>query len=100
MARTKPTVVVTRKLPDVVETRMMELFNVHLNEDDHPFTANELADALKKSDVVLTTLTDPISADVIAKAGKDLKLIANFGNGVDHIDVPAAQKRGITVTNT
>ena len=100
MSRTKPTVVVTRKLPDTVETRMMELFDVRLNVDDHPFTADELADAVGGCDVLVPTLTDIISADVLAKAGPRLKLIANFGNGVDHIDVPAAQRRGITVTNT
>src|SRR5262249_47429711 len=83
-----------------VETRMMELFNVRLNEDDHPFSANELAEAVKGCDVLVSTLTDSISADVITKAGPRLKLIANFGNGVDHIDIPAAQRRGITVTNT
>ena len=100
MSRTKPTVVVTRKLPDTVETRMMELFDVRLTVDDHPFTADELADAVGGCDVLVPTLTDIISADVLAKAGPRLKLIANFGNGVDHIDVPAAQRRGITVTNT
>jgi glyoxylate reductase len=100
MSRTKPTVVVTRKLPDVVETRMMELFDVRLNIDDHPFTADELATAMASCDVLVSTLTDTISAEIIAKAGPRLKLIANFGNGVDHIDVAAAQKRGIAVTNT
>jgi glyoxylate reductase len=100
MSRTKPTVVVTRKLPDVVETRMMELFDVRLNMEDRQFGADELAAAIASCDVLVSTLTDPISAAVIAKAGPRLKLIANFGNGVDHIDVPAAQKRGIMVTNT
>ena len=100
MARAKPIVVVTRKLPDVVETRMMELFDVRLNVDDHPFTAAELTAALGSADVLVPTLTDTIDADVISKAGPKLKLIANFGNGVDHIDVGAARKKGITVTNT
>jgi glyoxylate reductase len=100
MSRTKPTVVVTRKLPDIIETRMMELFDVRLNDDDHPFTAHELGAAMAACDVLVPTLTDSITADVIAKAGTRLKLIANFGNGVDHIDIAAAQARGILVTNT
>ncbi len=100
MARTKPIVVVTRKLPDVVETRMMELFDVRLNEGDHPFTAAELATAMQTCDVLVPTLTDTVDASVISKAGPRLKLIANFGNGVDHIDVAAARAKGITVTNT
>ena len=100
MARAKPIVVVTRKLPDVVETRMMELFDVRLNVDDHPFTAAELAAAVETADVLVPTLTDTIDGAIIAKAGPKLKLIANFGNGVDHVDVGAARKKGITVTNT
>ena len=100
MARTKPIVVVTRKLPDVVETRMMELFDVRLNVDDHPFTSAELAAAMQNCDVLVPTLTDTVDASVIAQAGPRLKLIANFGNGVDHIDVAAARAKGATVTNT
>ncbi len=100
MTRTKPTVVVTRKLPDVVETRMMELFDVRLNVDDHPFTAAEIAAAMQNCDVLVPTLTDHIDAEVLSTAGPRLKLIANFGNGTDHIDLTAAQKRGVTVTNT
>jgi glyoxylate reductase len=100
MARTKPTVVVTRKLPDVVETRMMELFDVRLNEDDHPFSRAEIVAALRSCDVLVPTLTDQIDGAALAEAGPRLKLIANFGNGIDHIEVPAAQARGIAVTNT
>ena len=100
MARTKPTVVVTRKLPDVVETRMMELFDVRLNIDDHAFTSAEIAAAMQACDVLVPTLTDRITANVLARAGSRLKLVANFGNGVDHIDVAAARARGIIVTNT
>jgi glyoxylate reductase len=100
MSRAKPTVVLTRKLPDVVETRMMELFDVRLNINDHAFTTEQLAAAVKDCDVLVPTLTDQITAPLIAEAGPRLKLIANFGNGVDHIDVAAARARGILVTNT
>ena len=100
MARAKPIVVVTRKLPDVVETRMMELFDVRLNVDDKAFTSTELAAAMETCDVLVPTLSDTLDAGLIAKAGPRLKLIANFGNGVDHIDVSAARKKGIAVTNT
>jgi glyoxylate reductase len=91
---------VTRKLPDVVETRMRELFNTKLSGDDHPFTQAELVAAMKSAEVLVPTVTDRIDKSVIAEAGDGLKLIANFGNGVDNIDVDAAVARGITVTNT
>jgi glyoxylate reductase len=100
MTRTKPTVVVTRKLPDVVETRMMELFDVRLNIDDHQFSKQELAEAVTQCDVLVPTLTDQIDGELITKAAPRLKLIANFGNGVDHIDIAAARAKGIFVTNT
>src|SRR3954465_1542977 len=96
----KPLVVVTRKLPDGIETRMCELFDTHLNLDDNPMTQADLAEAAKSADVLVPTVTDRIDAAVLGKAGEKLKLIANFGNGVDHIDVTAAVGRGITVTNT
>src|SRR5262245_6400316 len=98
--RQKPLVIVTRKLPEAIEARMRELFDVKLNAEDHPMSAAELAIAMKSADVLVPTVTDEIDADLIAQAGPQLKLIANFGNGVDNIDVPAAVKRGITVTNT
>ncbi len=98
--RKKPLVVVTRKLPDSVETRMRELFEVELNLDDRPMTQAELVKAAQRADVLVPTVTDEIDAKVIDQVGEGLKLIANFGNGVDNIDVPAAHKRGITVTNT
>ncbi|MGE3830420.1 MAG: 2-hydroxyacid dehydrogenase [Parvibaculaceae bacterium] len=100
MAKRKPLVIVTRKLPDVVETRMMELFNARLNTDDHPHTKAELIEAVKTAEVLVPTVTDRIDKAVIGQAGEQLKLIANFGNGVDHIDVETALARGITVTNT
>ena len=98
--RKKPLVVVTRKLPDSVETRMRELFEVELNLDDRAMTQAELVKAAQRADVLVPTVTDEIDAKVIDQAGEGLKLIANFGNGVDNIDVPAAHKHGITVTNT
>jgi glyoxylate reductase len=96
----KPIVVVTRKLPDSVETRMCELFDCRLNLDDKPMTQADLAEAVKTADVLVPTITDRVDAAVLAKAGERLRLIAHFGNGVDNIDVEAAQQRGITVTNT
>jgi glyoxylate reductase len=100
MTKQKPLVVVTRRLPDTIETRMRELFNAALNIDDHPMTKDELMEAVKTAQVLVPTVSDEIDADVIAAAGEQLKLIANFGNGVDHIDVAAAQAKGIAVTNT
>ncbi len=100
MARKKPLVVVTRKLPDVVETRMRELFETRLNHEDRPCTQAELVEAVRTADVLVPTVTDRIDAGVLSQAGPNLKLIANFGNGVDNIDVESATQRGITVTNT
>lgn len=100
MAKQKPLVVVTRRLPDAIETRMMELFDCRLNMDDHPFTREELIAAMAEADVLVPTVTDRLDKGVLAQAGPQLRLIANFGNGVDHIDLNTAQQRGITVTNT
>lgn len=100
MAARKPKVIVTRKLPDPVEIRMRELFDTELNLSDAPMTRAQLADALGRADVLAPTITDKLDAKMLAKAGDQLKLIANFGVGVDHIDVPAANARGIQVTNT
>src|SRR3979490_260702 len=98
--RKKPLVVVTRKLPDSVETRMRELFDTRLNLDDKPMSQAELAEAAKVADVLVPTVTDRIDASVLSHSGEKLKLIANFGNGVDNIDVATALQRGIPVTNT
>jgi glyoxylate reductase len=96
----KPLVVVTRKLPDSVETRMRELFDVRLNASDKPMSQGELGEAAKLADVLVPTVTDQIDRSVLSHSGERLKLIANFGNGVDNIDVATALQRGITVTNT
>ncbi|UTP39693.1 D-glycerate dehydrogenase [Phenylobacterium sp. LH3H17] len=100
MPARKPKVIVTRRLPDVVETRMRELFDTELNLEDAPMSRAALVDAVKRADALVPTITDRIDADLIAEAGDRLKLIANFGMGVDHIDVAAANARGIAVTNT
>ncbi len=96
----KPLVIVTRKLPEAVETRMRELFDARLNVEDKPLSAAELADAVKAAQVLVPTVTDRIDRALIAQAGPQLKLIANFGNGVDNIDLDTARNRGIIVTNT
>ena len=96
----KPLVVVTRKLPDSVETRMCELFDTRLNLDDKPMSQSDLAEAARVADVMVPTVTDQIDRGVLSQSGERLKLIANFGNGVDNIDVATALQRGITVTNT
>ncbi len=96
----RPKVIVTRKLPDSIETRMAELFDVTLNLKDIPFSAEQLKAAAAEADVLVPTVTDTIDEGVIAAAGDRLKLIANFGAGVDHIDVSAAQAKGVAVTNT
>ncbi len=100
MTTEKPLVIVTRKLPDVVETRMRELFDTRLNETDTPMSRDELLAAMQTADVLVPTVTDRIDKGLIMQAGDRLKLIANFGNGVDNIDVETASNRGIIVTNT
>jgi glyoxylate reductase len=100
MVRRKPLVVVTRKLPDAIETRMMELFDTRLNESDTPLTKAALVEAVKTAEILVPTVTDRIDSSVLAHANPELRLIANYGTGVDHIDVEAAYARGITVTNT
>lgn len=100
MSRHRPLVIVTRKLPDAIETRMMELFDTRLNTEDQPRTKAELIEAVKGCEVLVPTVTDRIDSSVLAHAGERLRLIANYGTGVDNIDVEAAYRRGITVTNT
>ncbi len=96
----KPLVIVTRKLPDPIETRMMELFDTRLNLDDTPMTKAELIEAVKVADVLVPTVTDRIDAAILSQANPNLRLIASFGTGVDHIDLDAAHEKGLMVTNT
>ncbi|MRU16381.1 D-glycerate dehydrogenase [Roseovarius sp. A21] len=100
MASDRLSVVVTRRLPDPVEQRLGELFNVRLREEDTPMTREELIAAVQEADVLVPTLTDRIDAGLIGQAGERLKLIANYGAGVDHIDVQTARERGVLVSNT
>ena len=96
----KPLVIVTRRLPELVETRLMELFNTKLSIDDKPFSKKQLIDAVKEADILVPTVTDKIDIDVLEASSDKLKLIANFGNGIDHINIEIAQKKNIIVTNT
>ncbi|KIZ33214.1 MULTISPECIES: D-glycerate dehydrogenase [Rhodopseudomonas] len=96
----KPLVVVTRKLPDSIETRMRELFDARLNLDDLAMSQEQLAEAARTADILVPTVTDAVTADIINQPDCRLKLIASFGNGIDNVDVAAAHARGITVTNT
>jgi len=100
MTQKKPLVILTRTLPDSIETRMRELFDAKLNETDRAMSSEALIEAVQTADVLVPTVTDRIDAELIAAAGDQLKLIASFGTGVDHIDLAAARKKGITVTNT
>ncbi len=100
MPTARLSVVVTRRLPDAVETRLKELFDVDLRDPDTRMSREELADAMRRADVLVPTITDQIDAALIAQAGDRLKLIANYGAGVDHIDVATARQRGILVSNT
>lgn len=100
MSAKKLSVVVTRRLPEPVETRLSELFNVQLNDSDMPFSREQLVQAVKTADILVPTLNDKIDARLLAQAGENLRLIANYGSGVDHIDVQTARQRGILVSNT
>lgn len=100
MPAARLSVVVTRRLPDVVETRMKELFTVELRDPDTRMSRQELAAAMRRADVLVPTITDTIDAGLLGQAGDKLKLIANYGSGIDHIDVGTARQRGILVSNT
>ena len=100
MSGNRTKVVLTRRLPEPVETRLRELFDVTLRDHDTPMSRAELVDAVKSCDVLVPTITDKIDAGLLGQAGENLKLIANFGAGIDHIDVETARQRGILVSNT
>ncbi|MBA3325950.1 MAG: D-glycerate dehydrogenase [Rhodobacteraceae bacterium] len=100
MAAARVKVAVTRRLPEPVEARMAELFDVTLNPEDRPLAPEELAAALATADVLVPTITDRIDGRLLAQAGPQLKLIANYGAGFDHIDVATALRRGVMVSNT
>ncbi len=100
MQANRLSVVVTRRLPDPVETRLKELFDTELNEDDRPLSREELVAAMRRADVLVPTLTDHIDATMLGQAGERLKLIANYGAGIDHVDVHSARQRGVLVSNT
>src|SRR3984893_12883741 len=100
MRSKRPFVIVTRKPPDPIETRMREFFRGPLTPDDGPLGNPELIAAVAQAEVLVPTVTDRIDAEVLAAAGPALKLIASFGTGIDHVDLAAEQQRGIIVTNT
>jgi glyoxylate reductase len=100
MTTETPLVIVTRKLPQPVETRMRELFNTRFNDDDKPMSREELIRAVETATVLVPTVTDRIDRAVLSRSGPNLKLIANFGTGVDNIDLETARNRGIIITNT
>ncbi|MFD0858238.1 2-hydroxyacid dehydrogenase [Roseovarius aquimarinus] len=100
MPSQRPSVAVTRRLPEPVEARLCELFDTRLRTDDTPMSREELAEAARSCDVLVPTLSDKVDAGLIGQAGDRLKLIANYGAGVDHIDVATARQRGILVSNT
>jgi glyoxylate reductase len=96
----KPLVIVTRRLPELVEARMMELFNTRLSIEDKPYSKKQLIEVVKEAGILVPTVTDKIDKEVLENASSKLKLIANFGNGIDHINIETAQKKKIIVTNT
>jgi glyoxylate reductase len=100
MASPKPKVLVTRRLPETIEARMATLFETDVNEGDVTLTADDIIDGLAGKDVLVSSITDAIDADLIARLPPSVRLIAQFGNGIDNIDVEAARAAGVTVTNT
>ena len=96
----KPKVILTRRWSEAAEARLLELFDVSLNESDKPFSPGHLQDALRNYDAVLPTVTDAITAEVLSAEPLRAKILGNFGVGFNHIDLQAAKARGITVTNT
>lgn len=100
MTASRPKVLVTRRLPEAIEARMGTLFETDINDGDVPLTHDDLLEGLAGKDVLVCSITDHIDADLIARLPKSVRLIAQFGNGVDNIDIDAAWAAGITVTNT
>jgi len=100
MSDQKPTILVTRKLPEAVEQRILEHFNAKLNADDHPYTTDEMLDLVQGADAIYACHTDKLSADVIRRLPASVRAIANISVGVDHVDLDAAKSRSIVVTNT
>ena len=100
MSENTTRVIVTRRLPEIVEARMMELFDTKLNADDHPFSSEELVNAVDEADILVPTVTDKIDKRILDSAKRRIKMIASFGAGVDHIDLEYAEKNGLIVTNT
>ena len=96
----KPKVIITRRLDDRVEKRMRELFNVNLSQAEYPISRQELLSSIKEADILVPTIGDKIDAGILSAASSNLKLIANYGAGYDHIDIKTALQRGIIVTNT
>lgn len=100
MSPKRPKVIVTRRLPDAVELRLKELFDAELNATDKPMSEDDLVAAVARADILVSTVTDQINGRILARAGEQLQMIAQFGAGTDNIDVQSATQRGITVTNT
>lgn len=96
----RPRVAVTRKLLPQIEARMAELFDCRFNADDHEMSADEIVRLMEDADILVPTVTDRIDAELITRAPASLKMFANFGAGVNHIDLSAAKAKGILVTNT
>lgn len=96
----RPVVWVTRRLPAAVETALEERFDIRRSPEDRPLTAEELARAFREADGVLCTVTDRITADCLTQAGRRARIVANFGVGVNHVDLAAAAAVGVAVTNT
>ena len=96
----KPKVIITRRLQDRVEKRMRELFNVNLSDAQYPISRQELLSSVKEAEILVPTIGDKIDASILSAASSNLKLIANYGAGYDHIDIKTALQRGIIVTNT
>ncbi|MFN5746083.1 MAG: 2-hydroxyacid dehydrogenase [Methylococcaceae bacterium] len=97
---TKPKALITRRWPDACESRLADLFELTVNEDNHPMSATELQEAMRSHDVVMPTVSDRLGADIINVEPVRCRIIGNFGVGFNHIDIAAAGNRGITVTNT